>query len=424
MMRLFILLVFFTLNAQAAKVWVLDVQEIIHPVVSNYIESRLNQAEKEQVSLVVIRLNTPGGLMTATRSITTAMTNATMPVCVYVAPSGAQAASAGFFILMASDIAAMAPTTNTGAAHPVNLGGGGGKEEGKDTTMMEKVVNDAAAYIRTLAESHHRNVDYAEKAVRESISFTEKEALQNHLIEYIATDIHDLLKQLSGKKFKDEPLDLKNSIVVEKPMSFAEKFLSKIAHPNIAYLLMLLGMLGIYVEITHPGTVLPGVIGALSILLAFYALHILPVNYVGVALLFLAIILFILEIKITSYGLLTIGGLISFILGSLMLFDTNIPALRVSYSLIITMGLIVFILVAFLTTLAIRAHRSKVATGEEGLIGERGTASTDLAPKGKIFLHGEYWNAWSDTPIPKGATVEVTGTKGMVLKVIQVQEEV
>lgn len=400
----------------SADTVVLTVDGIIHPVTASYVVQGIERAGAEGADLVVIRLNTPGGLMTSMREIITAMLNSPVPVAVQVWPEGAQAASAGFFILMAADLAVMAPGTNTGAAHPV---GGQGEDIGKH--MGKKVEEDASAQIRTLAERRGRDIELAEKAVKESISFTETEALDHGLIDFTASSLEELLDQADGRTLRKGERDLvlqtKGGPVTLMPMGRAQRLLAVLAHPNIAYFLMIFGFLGIYVEITHPGSVAPGVFGALCLLLAFYSLSVLPVNYAGLALILLGIVLLILEIKITSYGALTIGGLASFVIGSMMLIDSPVPALRISMTLITSLTLFTAALVAFLTHRVIRAHHEKVVTGREGLVGEEGETRSAVHASGKVFLHGEWWEAWSDEPIPEGSRVTVVAVVGMRLKV-------
>jgi membrane-bound serine protease (ClpP class) len=414
-----LLLVFLALSAcLGADVVVLQVSGEIQPSSANYIVNGIRNAQEAGAALIVIELNTPGGLMTSMRDIISAMLNSPVPVAVYVSPSGSQAASAGFFILMGGDLAVMAPGTNSGAAHPV-----GGQGEDIPKTMGKKVEEDARAYMRTLAEKHGRNIELAEKAVKESVSFTETEALDHGLIDFTASSVEDLLAKADGRKVvkKDKPITLavKGTVVKVVRMGAAQRLLGIIAQPFIAYLLLGLGFLGIYVEITHPGTIAPGIIGALCLLLAFYGLSILPVNYAGLALILLGVILFILEIKITSYGALTAGGLAAFIIGSLMLIDSPEPSLRISMALIFTVAIIVAAVVLFLTHRVVVAHRTKVVTGVEGLVGEGGTAILDVHDSGKVFLHGEYWEAYSDLPIPAGSRIRVLAVEGMRLKVTQ-----
>ncbi len=402
----------------SADTVVLEVDGIIHPVTASYVTNGIQKAGSEGAGLIVLRINTPGGLMTSMREIITAMLNSPVPVAVQVWPEGAQAASAGFFILMAADLAVMAPGTNTGAAHPV---GGQGEDLGKH--MGKKVEEDASAQIRTLAERRGRNIELAEKAVKESLSFTETEALDHGLIDFTASSLDELLAKADGRTLdkggQTLTLAVKGGTATRIPMGFAQRLLSVLAHPNIAYFLMIFGFLGIYVEITHPGSVAPGVIGALCLLLAFYSLSVLPVNYAGLALILLGVILLILEVKITSYGTLTIGGLAAFVIGSLMLIDSPVPALRISMSLILTLTLFTAAVVAFLTSRVVAAHKTKVVTGREGLVGEEGEARSAIHATGKVFVHGEWWEAWSEEPIPEGSRVIVTAMEGMKLKVQQ-----
>lgn len=417
---LFFLLILPVLNF--GDVILIKVDGIIHPVTANYIKNGISFAEKSKADLVIIELNTPGGLMTSMREINTTILNTSIPVAVYVSPSGSQAASAGFFILMASDIAIMAPGTNTGSAHPV-----GGKGEDLPKHLGKKVEEDASAMIRTLAEKKGRNLDLAEKAVKDSLSFTETEALDNNLIEFIANSLDDILNKADKLELEKNGqkivLKLKGKKVIDYPMNFAQKFLSIIANPDIAYLLMMLGFLGIYVEITHPGVIFPGVIGVLSLLLSFYALSVLPVNYAGFALILLGIILLILEIKITSYGALAIGGILSFIFGSMILIDSPIPELRISMKTIIPITIFMVLMVFILTRLAIKAHLFKVSTGQEGLTGEIGKTITNVFKDGKVFVHGEYWDAFSDEEIPRGILVKVIRMDGMKLKIQKIKED-
>lgn len=418
MMRLLLGLLALT-GLLSADTVVLQVEGIIHPVTASYVTNGIQRAGAEGAELIVIRLNTPGGLMTSMREIITAMLNSPVPVAVQVWPEGAQAASAGFFILMAADLAVMAPGTNTGAAHPV---GGQGEDIGKH--MGKKVEEDASAQIRTLAERRGRDIELAEKAVKESLSFTETEALDHNLIDFTASSLEELLAKADGRSIqkgeKTLVLKTKGLPVVEHPMGWPQRLLSVLAHPNIAYFLMIFGFLGIYVEITHPGSVAPGVFGALCLLLAFYSLSVLPVNYAGLALILLGIVLLILEVKITSYGTLTIGGLAAFVIGSLMLIDSPVPALRISMTLILTLTLFAAAVVVFLTTRVIRSHKEKVVTGREGLVGEEGEARSAVHASGKVFLHGEWWDAWSEEPIPEGSRVAVVAVEGMKLKVRKV----
>jgi membrane-bound serine protease (ClpP class) len=344
------------------------------------------------------------------------MLGAKTPVVVWVGPSGAQAASAGFFILMAADVAAMAPGTNTGAAHPV-----GGQGEDIPGVLGAKVEQDAAATIRSLAARHGRNPKLAEEAVVKSRSFTAREALEAKLVEVVAPSLPRLLAAVDGREVlrgeRRVRLATAGAPVRTLEMSAFEQILSAIAHPNIAYLLLTFGALGLYFELMHPGAVLPGVVGGIALLLAFFALSVLPVDYAGLGLLLLALIFFIAEIKVTSYGLLTVAGLISLVLGSLMLFDSPEPALRVSRQVIAALAVTAALVVGFLTAMVLRAHRMRVRTGAEGLVHEQGTARSPLAPRGKVFVHGEIWEAVAEEPVAAGEPVEVLGIEGLTLKV-------
>ena len=399
------------------RVVILTLSDSIQPASLRYLERGLATADAGGAVVAIIELNTPGGLLTSLRQMTTAITTARRPVVVYVTPSGAQAASAGFFLLMAADVAAMAPGTNAGAAHPV---AGEGAELSK--TMAEKVTNDASALIRSLADQRGRPSEWAEKAVRKSLSYTEREALEKKLIEVVANDRGELLKWLNGREIKRfdgriEKLDTSAPEIVVVGPSAGDKLLSAIAHPNIAYLLLLLGMVGIYFELSHPGAVLPGVLGGVSILLALFALSVLPVNYVGVLLILLGIGFFVAEVKVASYGLLTVAGLTSFVLGSLMLIRSPFPALRVGLAVVLPTALAVAFVVIFLLTRVLKSHREKPITGVEGLAGEIGEAIVALGPDGKVFVHGEFWDATSRTPVAAGTRVRVLGVDGKRLEV-------
>jgi membrane-bound serine protease (ClpP class) len=399
-----------------------QVRSIIQPVVAEFLKDGLVEADAAGATAFVVELDTPGGLLTSTREISTAMLGATTPVVVYVAPSGAQAASAGFFLLMAADVAGMAPGTNTGAAHPV-------AGEGKDIEghLGEKAEQDAAATIRSLAERNGRDAKLAEAAVIESRSFTEREALEAGLVDFVAEDLTALLEELDGRevpglKGETRVVHTTDAEVRRLEMTIFQRLLSAIAHPNIAYILLTLGGLGLYFELSTPGAVLPGVLGAICLLLAFFALSVLPVNAAGIALLILAALLFIAEIKVTSYGLLTIGGIIALVLGSSMLFDSPDPAIRVSVSVIASVAVFTALLVGVLLTLVVRTHRTQVATGAEGMIAKQAVARTELAPRGKVFVHGELWDAVSEVPASAGQRVEVVAVEGMTLRVRPLSE--
>lgn len=392
------------------------VDSIIHPVAAEFIIDALAQAKQSGAEALVVELSTPGGLLTSTRTIFTAMLGAETPVVVFVAPQGSQAASAGFFLLMAGDVAAMAPGTNTGAAHPV-----GGQGEDIEGVMADKVEQDSAATIRSLAARKGRNQELAEAAVVESRSFTAQEALEQELIDVVADDLDDLLAAIDGmvieKDGKEIVLRTAQAEVVAIEMTLFQRLRSTIAHPNIAYLLLTLGGLGIYFELSNPGSIFPGVIGAICLILAFYALSVLPVNYAGIALLILAGLLFLLELKVPSFGLLTLGGVTALVLGSILLFKSADPAIRVSLRLILAVAVVAVVVVGLLMTLVVRSHRRQVATGREGLVHERGIARTELSPRGKVTVHGEIWDAIADGPISPGEEIEIVAVEGMTLKV-------
>ncbi len=397
------------------------VEDTIQPASQQYIERVLSEAAEMQASLVVMELDTPGGLIDTTRDITSAIMTSPVPVVVYVTPGGARAASAGFFILISADVAVMAPGTNTGAAHPV-----GGQGENLPEDVRDKVTNDAAAMVRSMAEGRGRNPETAERTVRESISLTAEEALEEGLIDFIATDFSDLMERLEGvevKRFdgKMETLEIAPLQTVDFEPSFAERLFSVLANPNIAYLLMALGALGLYVEISHPGGILPGVVGVIFLLLGLYSVSVLPVSWAGVALIFVAVVLFILEVKVASYGLLTIGGVISFVLGSLMLFDGPIPAMRVSFGVVFPTAVAVAFLTVFLLNRVLKVHRERPMTGPEGMVGEIGRAIGAISPKGKVVVHGEYWDAHNiGSPIDDGDQVRVVAVRDRRIDVVAV----
>jgi membrane-bound serine protease (ClpP class) len=381
----------------------------IHPITSEYILNTIDRAEEAKADLIIILLNTPGGLDTSMREIIERILSSEVPVAAYVSPNGARAASAGFFISVACDLFVMAPGTNTGAAHPVGVSMTG---QQMDETMAEKITNDAASFIKTIAEKRGRNTKMAEGAVRQSLSYTETEALEGGLIDLIARDVPQIIDFFDGKTIKrfdgeEHLLELRGKQVIDMPMSARQKFLLTISNPNLAYILLMLGLLGLYFEFSNPGAILPGVLGGICLLLAIFSFQILPINYVGLILILLAIGLFILEIKIQSYGILSVGGIIAMVIGSIMLIDAPIPELRPSLKFIIPVAVGLSLIFLFLVVIAIRAHAKKVTTGKEGLVGEIGVAQSDLTPKGKVFVHGELWNAEADEDIPKGTDVKV-----------------
>jgi membrane-bound serine protease (ClpP class) len=369
----------------------------------------------------VIRLNTPGGLLKSTRIIVTDLLTAPIPVIVYVAPAGAQSASAGAFITLAAHIAAMAPGTNIGAAHPVGMQGGE-----KDSIMNEKATNDAAAFIRTISEKRHRNVAWAEDAVRRSISITETEALRDSVIDIIAPNIRELLQRIDGKEIALDQgkkiLHTKDASIVEVEMGWKFEILEILSDPNIAYIFFLLGLYGLLFELYNPGAILPGVVGFISLVIAFYSLHTLPVNYAGLALILFGIVLFILELKIVSHGILAVGGVISLLIGSIMLINTesSLEFVAISWSVIIPAVLFTALFFLFAIGMGVKAQRRKPVTGTEGITGETGVAMTDLAPEGQVRVHGEIWKAMSKgTPIKAGTPVVVVRVENLRLVVAE-----
>jgi membrane-bound serine protease (ClpP class) len=417
----FSLFVFFP-TALHAEIYTLKVTGPIESITSEYIIDSFKEVkDTDNARLVIIEIDTPGGFDTSMRSIIQEIMGSPVPVAVYVHPKGARAASAGFFILIASDIAVMAPGTNTGAAHPVAVGGK------MDDVMKEKVTNDAVSYVKSLAKSRNRNLELAEKAVRESKSYTAEECLKNHLVEYIAEDIDDLVHKLDGKSIttangKTFTLDIKGDRRVPLDMSARQKFLKTITNPSLAYFLLLFGLLGLYLEFTHPGILIPGILGGISLLLAFLAFQVLPINYVGLLLILLSIGFFIAEIKIQGFGMFGIGGIISFILGSVMLIDAPIPEMRPAMSTIIMFAVTFAAVFIILAAKVIKAMARKSDTGQEGMVGEIGIAKSEITQtSGKVFVHGEWWNAVtaSAQPIPSGAKVTIESVENFVLNVTQ-----
>ncbi len=401
--------------AQENQVMVITVNDIIAPGIAEYITKSIEQANKERAQCLVIQIDTPGGLDLSMRDIIKEIMSSEVPIVVYVGPSVARAASAGALITLSADIAAMAPGSNIGAAHPVAMGGK------MDRTMTEKVVNDAVAYIKSIAEKRGRNPKVAERMVTESISITESEALKLKIIDLVAKDLTDLLEKIDGRKVERPrgsiKLATKGAKINHFEMGFRQRLLAILSNPNIAYILMMIGLVGIYFELAHPGVIFPGVIGAISLILAFFAFRTLPVNYAGVLLILLGVILFIAEIKIASYGLLSVGGVICLALGSIMLFEAPVPYLRASLAVIIPTVLVTagFFIIAM--TLALKAQMAKPATGSEGMIGEVGAAQTRIDPEGKVFVHGEYWNAYADHPIEAEEKIRVLKAERLILKV-------
>src|SRR4030043_2273846 len=394
----------------AASIYRITVDAPVHPISSEYITRSIEKAGRDNARLLIIVLNTPGGLDSAMREIIAKILASPVPVMTYVGPGGARAASAGFYIGIASDLFVMAPGTNTGAAHPVGISITG---QAMDKTMEEKITHDAASYIKTLAEKRGRNVQAAEDAVRKSLSYTEKEALEKGLIDFVAGSEEEIIAHFDGQalqRFDGETVELRlrGEAVVDIPMTARQKFLLTISNPNLAHLLLMLGLLGLYFEFAHPGAILPGVLGAISLLLAIFSFQILPINYVALLLILLAIGFFILEVKVQSFGILGGGGIIAMVIGSVMLINSPIPELQPSLNIIIPLAVGLSLIFLFLMFLVVRAHSKKAFTGKEGLVGEIGTAQTDLSPDGKVFVHGELWNAEAPEPIAKGSRVRVT----------------
>jgi membrane-bound serine protease (ClpP class) len=403
--------------APAQIVHVITVEATINPATAEYVHEGIKRAAEEGAECLVIRLNTPGGLLKSTRSIVTDLLTSGIPVIVYVHPSGAQSASAGAFITLAAHIAAMAPGTNIGAAHPVGIQG-----EQPDSIMNEKATNDAAAFIRSISERRHRNVRWAEDAVRKSVSITETEALRDSVIDLVASSTEVLLDSVDGRTVDingtPRTLHTKDAQIVEHEMGLRYRILDTLSDPNVAYILLLLGIYGLLFELYNPGAILPGVVGAICIVLAFYSLHTLPINYAGLALILIGVILFLLEIKITSYGMLTIGGIISLFLGSIMLIKADSPLefIRLSWTIVIPSVLLTAVFFAFALGLGIRAQKRKPVTGAEGLIGEHGRAISDLNPEGRITVHGEIWNATAgEGNIKSGTDVTVESVSNLRL---------
>ena len=397
---------------KGGEVRIIELEGPINPGAAAFLTRGLEMAEKEDAELIIIRLDTPGGLVPSMRTMVKGIMNSPVPVVVYVAPKGAGAASAGVMITVSAHVAAMAPGTNIGAAHPV---GAGGKDIDKD--MSEKVVNDMASYGRGIAQDKGKNADWVEKAIRESVSITAEEAVEKKVVDLVAADIDELLKLLDGREIelKQGKVTLKTKDLVKTyyEPGFRDAVLRLISDPNIAYILMMIGLAGMYFELAHPGAIFPGVIGAISLILAFYSFQTLPVNYAGLLLIALAIVFFIAEIKVASYGILSLGGIVSLALGSIMLFEDVGVSLRLMAPTIVLIGGF-FVIVS---TLAFRAYRSKPQTGMEGLIGEVGVVQKPIDPEGLVFVHGEYWRAVSSEKLEPGEMVAVEEVTGLILKV-------
>jgi membrane-bound serine protease (ClpP class) len=414
-----VLVIFFSLLLAAscsAEVLKIVIDDAIQPVTAEYIDRALGAASANHDQALLIEINTPGGLVDSTREIIDKIVASPVPVIVYVTPAGSRAGSAGIFILEAADIAAMAPGTNAGAAHPVTLFGK------PDETMMKKIENDAAALMRSVVSKRGRNVELAESAVRDSKSFTEQEALDKKLIDYVAANEQDLFRQINGKSFKrfdgtTATLDLTNPSLGSYQMTLKERILSYIMDPNLTLIILMVGALCLYVEFNHPGAVIPGTVGVIFIVLAAFALHLLPFRFAALAMILVAFALFVAEAKFTSHGVLTAGGIVLLTLGALLLVDAPIPEMRVHLATALAVSIPFGIITVFLMRIAVRARRNKVVTGEQGLIGEIGIAQTLLAPAGKVFVHGELWDAVSAVPVPAGERIIVRHVDGLTLRV-------
>ena len=410
-------------TGEAQTVFSIQVGSSINPATASFIRRAINKAEAGKSECLIIHLNTPGGLLKSTRQIVSDILSAPLPVVVYVSPSGSHAASAGVFITMAAHFAVMAPGTNIGSAHPVDLSGG------MDTIMNEKATNDAVAFIRSIAEKRNRNIEWAEHTVRKSISITENEALSNHIIDTIAANEASLLKMLHGREINLDAgkkiLDTQNASVSNTQMTLLEKFLNMISDPNIAYLLMMLGFYGLLFEMYSPGAIFPGVLGGISLILAFYALHTMPLNYAGLAFIIFGIVLLLLEIKVTSYGMLAIGGIICLFLGSIFLLDqdSTFEMLKISMNIIIAVTIVSAAFFLFIGWMGLRAQKTKSVSGREGLIGNTGVTLSYLNPTGWVLVHGETWNAESLTDsIEKDRKIVVKNISGLKLFVEPIDE--
>jgi membrane-bound serine protease (ClpP class) len=408
---------FFLASFSSAEILKIVVDDTIQPISQEFISRAVDEAARRGDQALLIELNTPGGLVDSTRKIIEKITTSPVPVIIYVTPPGSRAASAGFFILESADIAAMAPGTNTGAAHPVTMGGGN-----LDDVMKQKLENDAAALMRSVAARRGRNVGVAESTVRQSKSFTEQEALSQHLIDYVASSEEDLFRQMDGKSFKrftgqEVALKLTGQPIVPFGETLKEHILGYLMDPNVAFILLAIGALALYAEFNHPGAVIPGTVGVVFILVAAFALNLLPTRFAALALILGAFALFAAEAKFATHGVLTVGGIALLTLGGLLLVDSPIPEMRVHVLTALAVSIPLGLITAFLMSIAIKAQRNKLVSGAQGLIGEIGTARTALSPRGKVFVHGELWDAISSSDIPIGQSVVVRQVNGLLLEV-------
>ena len=407
----------------SADVLKIVVDDVIHAIADEHVQRALEEAQQRKDQVVLIELRTPGGMEDAMRSIVNRILSSPVPVIVYVSPSGSRAASAGFFVVLAADVAAMAPGTNTGAAHPVMMGG-----QEIDEVMSTKMANDAAAFIRSVAAKRGRNVAAAESAVLQSKSFTEQEALRLKLVDIVAASEGALLRDLDGREIarfngKRQKLELRGATVRVREMTLRQKVLSFLMNPNVAFIFLSLGMLLLWIEVSNPGAILPGVLGALALVLAVIALNILPTRFAALALILLAFVLFALEAMVTSHGVLGVGGSVALFIGGLMLVDGPIPELRVHWATAGAVSLALSAIAIFLTTIVVKTHRRKPTTGDAGMVGEVGTAETDLTPEGRVFVHGELWSAVSTRPAARGERVAVRSVRDLKLEVEPVSEK-
>jgi membrane-bound serine protease (ClpP class) len=410
--------------APASTIVQIELNDIVHPVSADYVRAGLRHAQETNARAVILRIDTPGGLIDSMREIVEAILSSPTPVIAWVGPNGARAASAGFFILLSADVAVMAPGTNTGAAHPISAGG-----EDINGALKEKVVNDAAAYLRSYVTQRGRDATVAETGVLKSKSFTAEEALRQHLIDAVVNDVPDIVRKYDGmeiRRIDKRParLQLQGATIEVFEMTTRQRLLSRVLNPNIALTLALIGLLGLYIEISHPGMILPGVVGAICLILALFAFNFLPVNWAGAALILVAIVLFVLEATVTSHGILALGGIVAMIAGGLMLVEGPIPQLRVSLATTLAVTFPLAIITVFLVRLVALSHRRKSVTGDEGMIGKIGVARSPVHRDGTVFVHGELWKARSNEPIPIGASVRVVRTQGLEVEVEKVDESV
>jgi membrane-bound serine protease (ClpP class) len=407
-------------SSASAEVLKVVVNDTIQPISGEYIARAIAEAARRNDQAVLIEINTPGGMVSSTREIIEKISTSTVPVIVYVTPTGGHAGSAGIFILESADIAAMAPGTAAGAAHPVILIGP--VQLKPDEEMNRKIENDAAALIRSVASKRGRNIEAAEGAVRESKSFSDQEAMAQHLIDYIASSPEDLFRQMKGKSFKrfngeSATLDLEGQPIATFNMTLKERILDALMEPDLAFLLLAIGILALYIEFNHPGAVIPGTVGAVFILVAAFALNLLPTRFAALGLILGAFVLFAAEAKFVSHGVLTAGGIVLLTLGGLLLVDAPIPEMRVHLATALAVSVPLGIITAFLMSIALKARRNKVVTGEQGLVSETGVAQTALSPRGKVFVHGELWDAIAPFPVPIGQLVVVRRIDGLTLQV-------